>query len=251
MVSACPPVSTSVPTAAPPLDFSGVTLERAAMEFEAIENSHPMAPPEDRQYVNFCANGKWILSEFPHVSPYSQDDFWHCVIENDVDLIMMLSQENEPQAPPHYLNDPSLSICYNVKRESVVLEGDFLKSKIEISRKIGAPLRRSVSHVQCLHWQDGWIIPPSDIAQLAQLVIDASKPLVHCRGGVGRTGVVAATGLVCLNIQNGDHKPDVVKRTVRKLREERSGCVQSYLQYACVYAASGLLVRKQNPSPKG
>ncbi len=64
------------------------------------------------------------------------------------------------------------------------------------------------------------------ISRIAFLINKGDNVLIHCRGGIGRAGMVAS----CVLIFNKEYKnaDDAVKR-VREIRDKR--CVESKKQY--------------------
>ena len=66
------------------------------------------------------------------------------------------------------------------------------------------------------------------------------KCIVHCSAGIGRTGVLLAISELMIEINSSKNKGDKnpkfsIFNTVRKLKEQRFGMVQTFVQYQFIY----------------
>jgi protein tyrosine phosphatase len=98
---------------------------------------------------------------------------------------------------------------------------------------------RHVEHAACSAWRDGDVPPADAMSELLQLVEDVCEEdaptLVHCRGGLGRTGVfVALCSLIRQTrqqLRRGEPPSASVSQTVLDLRKQRPGLVQTAQQH--------------------
>src|SRR5690606_16538575 len=64
--------------------------------------------------------------------------------------------------------------------------------------------------------------------KLRQILLDGGKILLHCRGGLGRTGTVAAQLLVELGMSH--------KEAIQAVRDARQGTIETHDQEKYVYS---------------
>lgn len=185
------------------------------------------------------------------------DNFWQLVWELNVALIVMLTKFSES----------GLAKCCDYFPK----EGSLIKGNIEITmlieshphaslthrkfklRQTDTDEERTVDHFQSTAWPDH-SCPELDIEfeALNYLVYRIKKvhrrhlgrALVHCSAGVGRTGTLIAIFQIVTALErqllDQTTNPGVVPRisifgTVRRLREQRWGMVQTKEQYEFLY----------------
>lgn len=71
--------------------------------------------------------------------------------------------------------------------------------------------------------------------KLRQILLDGGKILIHCRGGLGRTGTVAAQLLVELGMPH--------EEAIKAVRNARPGAIENSKQESYVYSCKPLIVR--------
>ena len=114
----------------------------------------------------------------------------------------------------------------------------YLESKFLVWLEGDSDNKRSITHYQYVHWPDFGNPPPQTLVELVRRV-GASKPdkpmVVHCGGGLGRTGVFVTvhSSLEC----HLDKRHVDLRRTVAQLRRQREGMVQTHEQYRFCFEA--------------
>lgn len=105
---------------------------------------------------------------------------------------------------------------------------------------------RKIFFFQYTEWPDHGV--PTDPGSLLQMLQDADNketqsfekpgcPVIHCSAGIGRTGTVVCIDMLInqLRLKGNLHSIDVPS-TVEAVRRQRSGMVQTELQYKFIYA---------------
>ena len=210
------------------------------------------------QYVNASyldtldQTKKYIASQGP--LPHTFGDFWNMVLEQNVHVIVMLTQEEEngrikchrywPGESPIQFGSMTISFI----RESYlipdhVIERQFLLQVGQVSR--------TVTQIQVLTWIDHNVADPvvilSTMDYVNQIVKDTPM-IVHCSAGCGRTGAYCTID-ACLTMLK-EPKPvqylaewdglppdDIVARQVNQFRKNRIGLVQTPSQFIFCYDA--------------
>lgn len=107
--------------------------------------------------------------------------------------------------------------------------------------------------LEVIHWPIKDVSTPrkaqsEEYAQLIRRIVDLLREgktmVVHCRGGLGRTGTVAASVLVAL----GQKDPDAAIALVRKVRSDRAVETPAQEEYVRSFARS---LRTENRPPRG
>jgi protein tyrosine phosphatase len=96
--------------------------------------------------------------------------------------------------------------------------------------------QRSLRIHQYTDWPDRGVVTSSELLRFIQLVDqnsgDPTKPLtVHCRAGIGRTGVFIAS----YYLTHRNAKARKIISTIKKIRSQRIGAVQSPEQALLIY----------------
>lgn len=171
-------------------------------------------------------------------------DFWRMVWQNEVGLVVMLTQlvERGREKCARYWPLPGETAEYGVWGErmsvttrSVEMVGRGIAlTKIELSYSPNPGVEvqtRVVNHLLFKSWPDQGIASVEEVRLLVGLVVSlmgagstSSNLVCHCSAGVGRTGVLVAI-IRCL--ATGEHPIEAVK----SLRKERHGMVQTVQQF--------------------
>lgn len=177
--------------------------------------------------------------------PATVFDFWRMVFENHVFFIIMLCDAVEEGKIKSEVYWPS---------EGKVLDFGVLQVKSLSERRDSGLVSRSlllrtprgeeqrVSHMQYIGWPDQGI--PETSAPLMRMIQNMGKSkfsvqapiVVHCSGGIGRTGVFIALHVALAHFQMERRDIDI-RRIVHDLKLCRTGMVQRRDQYVFLYYA--------------
>lgn len=107
-----------------------------------------------------------------------------------------------------------------------------------------SPISRKVTQFQFTSWPDQHI--PSDPASVLNFLCEVRNALppnvgpmvVHYSAGIGRSGTLIVIDIIIDQLERKGLDCEIdIQRTVRILREQRSGLVQTEAQYKFVYLA--------------
>mmetsp|Transcript_10628 Transcript_10628/g.20553 ORF Transcript_10628/g.20553 Transcript_10628/m.20553 type:complete len:311 (+) Transcript_10628:10-942(+) len=176
--------------------------------------------------------------------------FWQMIWEYSVPLIVMVTdfEEGGRVKCDKYMPDRG-SVEYGPFRISLVRQEqlfDKLTSRELIIERGGE--RRSVRHLQSTAWPDHGVPELEEEFDSLMYMINAMiqtrtlpslpRVVVHCSAGIGRTGTIV--GLYSIisayeQAQAGEEPSFSVFGTVRQMREQRFGMVQTRDQYDFIY----------------
>eukprot|EP00758_Cryptobia_borreli_P004383 Tbor_TRINITY_DN4344_c0_g1::TRINITY_DN4344_c0_g1_i1::g.7823::m.7823/K18037/PTPN4, MEG; tyrosine-protein phosphatase non-receptor type 4 len=212
----------------------------------------PLTARGDGDYINasyvdgrrlFGTPFVYIASQAPLESTLG--DFWRMVWENNSVFIVMLCAEIEggkSKSCRYFpISEGGIMYCGTL---TVVLHRenrheDTVFRNISIRNEEG--LERNILHMQHIRWPDQGI--PHSSHGLMEMVYALGKSkravktpiVVHCSGGVGRTGVFIAFHVALALFQL--ERPISVPRIVQYLKYCRTGMVQRKDQYLFLYYA--------------
>jgi len=138
-----------------------------------------------------------------------------------------------------YIPTPSDSI--NSDDDNSINESDE-----EIMPEEGIEVRR-VTQLHCTKWPDFGVPDSAEVMKDLIAEVDirkrgADKPIVvHCSAGIGRTGTFVAIHMCLQKDLQGEEIN--ISKTVRSLREQRLGMIQSEEQYFFVYSVVHEILR--------
>jgi len=213
--------------------------------------------PPETNYVNASRikfpgiEQAFIASQAPQ--PESFAHFWQMVVEEEVEVIVMVTQlvEGKKVKAHQYWPDRE-GTTINLKGDAKVeltatsFQGDYHIRKFSLVSSKGNP--RTVTQMQMIVWPD--LGAPDQARKLVDMVqkveklhADKTTPiLVHCSAGVGRTG----TFLALYKLWNDYNNPQVASLsllpTVVALRTQRCLMVQKAVQYAYVAKCLSFMV---------
>jgi len=112
---------------------------------------------------------------------------------------------------------------------------------------------RKVTQLHCTKWPDFGVPDSAEVMKdlIKEVDIrkkDLDKPIVvHCSAGIGRTGTFVA---IHMSLQKDLQGEDIdISKTVRSLREQRLGMIQSEEQYFFVYSVVHEIIRERQFGP--
>eukprot|EP01091_Cochliopodium_minus_P013210 TRINITY_DN419_c0_g1_i1.p1 TRINITY_DN419_c0_g1~~TRINITY_DN419_c0_g1_i1.p1 ORF type:complete len:610 (-),score=122.00 TRINITY_DN419_c0_g1_i1:21-1850(-) len=190
---------------------------------------------------------KFIACQAP--IPSTLNDFWLMTWQQKSCVIVMLTKFTEKsvkKANSYWPKKKSETISYgdfNVTNKGSVLLDNLTITFLELNSN--GNNNRIIYHLHYTEWPDFGV--PSSTLILRSLITftdlysysgstrNLCGPIIcHCSAGIGRTGTFIATHLSLSVWKAEEEKPNVYE-IVKKLRELRSGMVQSDSQYLFIY----------------
>uniref|UniRef100_H3CZX7 Tyrosine-protein phosphatase non-receptor type n=1 Tax=Tetraodon nigroviridis TaxID=99883 RepID=H3CZX7_TETNG len=178
-------------------------------------------------------------------------DFWKMVYQENTHVIVMTTKEVERGRNKCVRYWPDL---HGTKEFGKVLvrnvderpAQDYILRKLEVTRLDKKESPRYIWHYQYLSWPDHGV--PNDpggvlwfleeVNRTQSTIPDTGPIVVHCSAGIGRTGTIIVIDILIdvINRQGLDCDIDIPK-TIQRVREQRSGMVQTEAQYKFIYMA--------------
>uniref|UniRef100_A0A3Q4I0C6 protein-tyrosine-phosphatase n=1 Tax=Neolamprologus brichardi TaxID=32507 RepID=A0A3Q4I0C6_NEOBR len=179
-------------------------------------------------------------------------DFWKMVYQENSHVIVMTTKEMERGRNKCFRYWPDLHASKEfgkvlVRNVDERPAQDHILRKLEVTRldRVGNPVRY-IWHYQYLSWPDhgvpnepGGVLWFLEEVNRTQSTIPHTGPIVvHCSAGIGRTGTIIVIDILIdiINRQGLDCDIDVPK-TIQRVRQQRSGMVQTEAQYKFIYMA--------------
>uniref|UniRef100_A0A7N9B1T4 protein-tyrosine-phosphatase n=1 Tax=Mastacembelus armatus TaxID=205130 RepID=A0A7N9B1T4_9TELE len=178
-------------------------------------------------------------------------DFWKMVYQENTHVIVMTTKEME--------RGRNKCVCYwpdlhATKEFGKVLvrniderpAQDYILRKLEVTRLDRKEPVRHIWHYQYLSWPDHgvpnepggvlWFL--EEVNRTQSTIPDTGPIVVHCSAGIGRTGTIIVIDILIdiINRQGLDCDIDIPK-TIQRVRQQRSGMVQTEAQYKFIYMA--------------
>ncbi|KAM8829506.1 tyrosine-protein phosphatase non-receptor type 11b isoform X1 [Synchiropus splendidus] len=178
-------------------------------------------------------------------------DFWKMVYQENTHVIVMTTKEMErgrnkcvrywPDV--HGTKEFGNVLVRNMEERPAQ---DYILRKLEVTRLDRKERARYISHYQYLSWPDhgvpnepGGVLWFLEEVNRTQATIPQTGPIVvHCSAGIGRTGTIIVIDILIdiINRQGLDCDIDIPK-TIQRVRQQRSGMVQTEAQYKFIYMA--------------
>lgn len=216
------------------------------------KNRVQLAGGEESDYINASLiklpvkdqkTSQYVVTQAPLESTIC--DFWRCVWEKKIEVIVMLTREEEngkvkchnywpsvKKTPMKLLDKFTIELLYEE------FNGSFIYRQIQIHNlKMDKSL--FVTHAAYTQWPGSGVPKdPIDFLGFMKFVRNFSSSsitLVHCSVGVGRSGIYAVVDNVWNCIEE-DLKVDVEK-TIQQAKEQRQMLIQTKEQYGFIYQA--------------
>ncbi|XP_056643716.1 phosphatidylinositol phosphatase PTPRQ-like isoform X1 [Diorhabda sublineata] len=192
-------------------------------------------------YINgFSGKVEYLATQGPLVSTHR--DFWRMVIQENVSIIVMVSNfvENNKQKCHKYFpqNHENMFVGDNIEiRCATELHfGAYVVRNLLVRKDC---LQVTITHMQFLDWPDFKVPTGTDnmlqfCHQLRERVrLEGGMVIVHCSAGVGRTGTLIAADILLQTVNSG--KEIDIYNTVLNLRKQRVKMVQTEEQYIYIH----------------
>ncbi|KAJ8923374.1 hypothetical protein NQ315_001932 [Exocentrus adspersus] len=204
-------------------------------------------------YVNMAISNttlenRYIATQGP--LPSTTEDFWQMVLEEDCNLIVMLTtlvERGRAKCHKYWPNVGEVLTMQNAIVKCVSEETDPSESFVFrdfVLVDVKNDQSREIKHMQYIAWPDhGVPDSPQQFLSFTEKVREARKGdapvVVHCSAGIGRTGVLVLMETALCLIETGE--PVYPLEIVKTMREQRAMMIQNASQYrfVCesVYAA--------------
>ncbi|XP_028295357.1 tyrosine-protein phosphatase non-receptor type 14-like [Gouania willdenowi] len=183
-------------------------------------------------------------------------DFWQMVWEQGVNVIAMVTAEEEGGKSKSHRYWPKLGSKHNsathgkfkVTTKFRTDSGWYATTGLKVKHLLSGQ-ERTVWHLQYTDWPEhgcpeyvpgflSYLEEIQSVRRHTNSMLDTSKSLnppvvVHCSAGVGRTGVVILTELMISCLEHNE--PVEVPTMLSELRQQRTMMVQTISQYQFVY----------------
>ncbi|XP_050050183.1 tyrosine-protein phosphatase non-receptor type 23-like isoform X1 [Dermacentor andersoni] len=204
----------------------------------------------------FCPS--YILTQAPLPATFS--DFWAMVWEQQAETVVCLQNNLElkshiywPVEKGQQIKHGALTLCL----QSVKEKQFYIERMMNITNSDNPKVSRVVIHLQLLDWPLSG--SPASPAQMLNFISEVhsfhktqrnrSRPIVvHCLGGVGRSGVFCLVSAAMKEIAAGNGLLDILSTAI-KLAQSRKLCIQEKEQFkfchdVVLYHAQDLLIKR-------
>uniref|UniRef100_A0A8C6FS36 Protein tyrosine phosphatase non-receptor type 20 n=1 Tax=Moschus moschiferus TaxID=68415 RepID=A0A8C6FS36_MOSMO len=213
-----------------------------------IDDSTRVPLGENKDYINasyikIVNSGEeyyYIATQGP--LPTTTNDFWQMVLENNSNVIAMITKEKESGVTKchHYwpisTKKPlELKSCRIFLENYQILQYFIIRTFQVVKKSTGAS--HFVKHLQFTSWPDHGT--PASAEGFIKYVRYVRKShltgpiVVHCSAGVGRTGVFLCVDVVFCAIEKNFSFN--IMNIVGQMREQRHGMIQTKEQYMFCY----------------
>ncbi|XP_018330601.1 tyrosine-protein phosphatase non-receptor type 4 isoform X2 [Agrilus planipennis] len=191
-------------------------------------------------YVNMHISGSDVINKYVATQgplPSTTEDFWQMVLEEESNLIVMLTTVVERGRVKCHKYWPSLGeelTLTNVTVKCLVEETDDSRSFVFrdfLLHDVKNDRERKIKHMQYVAWPDhGVPESPEQFLGFTQRVretrdTDGGPMIVHCSAGIGRTGVLVLMETAMCLIEMGE--PVYPLDIVQIMRKQRAMMIQN------------------------
>ncbi|XP_067673968.1 receptor-type tyrosine-protein phosphatase H-like isoform X3 [Haliotis asinina] len=216
---------------------------------------------DETDYINanyipgYKSPREYIATQGPMTGTVS--DFWRMIWEQDVSIIIMLSdllEKGKPKVDKYWPDNLKEPVQYGDIIVEMINYSPLNKYVMKIFQLTVGEESRKVRHYFLPGWQDfGANLTPDDVISFVRDVRMQTKPTdkgpicVHCSAGVGRTGTYISLDVFkqAIDEENFEKELDVFD-FVMKMRENRSYMVQTEKQYIFIHdTIKEMIIRKK------
>lgn len=227
-----------------------VTLEDTRVKLQSGESDYINA-----NFIKVLDAPLTIAAQGPLES--TTGHFWQMCWEQDVPLILMLTDFREPVRGFEGENREKCHKYFPDAQTSVVNTNDFRVTctappeslhkgwwlrKIAITH-MQSKVSKNLVHLHCQEWPDFGRLDESQLEGLKwgldivanERAVGRGPLVVHCSAGIGRTGTFLAIETLLWLAKQEQWEEVNVPKVVTSLRNQRPGMVQSVSQYGMIY----------------
>uniref|UniRef100_A0A3Q1EFN2 Tyrosine-protein phosphatase non-receptor type n=1 Tax=Acanthochromis polyacanthus TaxID=80966 RepID=A0A3Q1EFN2_9TELE len=244
--------------------LNGLYVARMPVPESPAEDGAKAATDERVRRLNFLKNLNCVMirgEEWHYIAtqgPLANTcaDFWQMVWEQGVNVIAMVTAEEEGGRSKSHRYWPKLGSKHNsathgkfkVTTKFRTDSGCYATTGLKVKHLLSGQ-ERTVWHLQYTDWPEqgcpeyvlgflSYLEEIQSVRRHTNSMLDTSKSLnppvvVHCSAGVGRTGVVILTELMISCLEHNE--PVEVPTMLSELRQQRMLMVQTISQYKFVY----------------
>ncbi|OZC05839.1 Protein-tyrosine phosphatase, partial [Onchocerca flexuosa] len=188
---------------------------------------------------------RFICTQGP--MPNSVIDFWHMIVQEESDTIVMLTNTVEKglnKCEQYWPNDVGDTLSFGditISNLAVrALAPDETTVRVCLLKvrwkEGGLEKTREMRHYQWVNWPDRGV-PPCKLTSMVLLsnIRGSKKPIVvHCSAGIGRTGAIVAIEYILEKLQQGI-PCESMDQILKELRNQRPYTIQNDMQYLYVH----------------
>uniref|UniRef100_A0A665W436 protein-tyrosine-phosphatase n=1 Tax=Echeneis naucrates TaxID=173247 RepID=A0A665W436_ECHNA len=211
-----------------------------------IRETDPDVPGADYINANYIREGKVFIATQGCLQN-TVIDFWKMVYQESTHVIVMTTKEIErgrnkcvrywPEL--HTTKEFGKVLVRNVDEQPAQ---DYILRKLEVTRLDRKEPVRYIWHYQYLSWPDHgvpnepggvlWFL--EEVNRTQSTIPDTGPIIVHCSAGIGRTGTIIKLWDYLYYFTYCDID---IPKTIQRVRQQRSGMVQTEAQYKFIYMA--------------
>ncbi len=224
-----------------------------------ISNEHEYI---NASWINFPYEKYFISSQGP--KDFTIEDFWQMCFDYNVNVIVMLcnlkEKEKEKCAAYWEIKNPkNFKICQIKNITDNDINKDIIIKKEIVVENLKDKKIKTITHIHFTQWPDEDTPNIKNVVQIFENVFkfveikkEKDPVVIHCSGGVGRTGTFEALYMLYNEIMNQINNNSNEKITfnifnlVRKLKESRHYSVQTAKQYQFIYYFIDELLKEKN-----
>ncbi len=167
-----------------------------------------------------------IASQYPHPKRRAYYYFWRMALQHNTHLFIDLTRPQEqPNIGgtyyPQRIGENRIFCELHITRLRNSATG--LHQYQVYNRITGG--RTIISRAHYVHWPSNCTISIDDLMQLATMINDHPRAIIHCLAGVGRTGTLLAAAIMLAEYERGElHRENaqqVLTETLLRLHRER------------------------------
>lgn len=233
-------------------------------------NANMIQLPDDsmpRGYRRYIATQGCLL--------HTSQDFWLMALQQECSIIVMITnivEDGKNKCALYWSEEDATTDKYNIYQGTItvtlankVTEKSYVKRVFEVVKqqrkgRNDETQTRTFYHYQYKEWKDKKVPSVSQTNDVLQFVEDIDKQwrisnyagplIVHCSAGIGRTGTFIVIDVIINQILHKGPETEIdIYKTILSLRQQRSGCVQTNLQYKFVYVAVKRYIEQRKNAP--